>query len=348
MLNDIRIERMKDIDYTAICECIGDNPKQIRWKDHPDWGAKLLQFHAPNSNLYVGAYQDNKLVGCMIAHPETLQIRKKQFNAVIIAITEVVLTHRKQEIATSMLKTMLEQLDTVDFVLAFQTAGRGGKTILKRAGFQKIHKYGHAGKALDKEKMDKLMDLNPVLRKIALKIVSSGIGNIKPEVGEIREATDGDIDQIVRLLNQETDRLDISAYWTAESLRRMMNWRYKVFVLVDNKDVLGSIISYEEVATLGKDYFISGLLKEMVFKEDIKDEERVKLINYVLKYFKEKGIPSVSYPYPKNVKSILKKAGFNVLPGDERTAFIKPLTSQAQQILGEIEKFQFVNVFLIC
>ncbi len=47
--------------------------------------------------------------------------------------------------------------------------------------------------------MDELMDLNPLLRKIALKIISDKIGITEPLRGVIREAQEADLDQIVKL-----------------------------------------------------------------------------------------------------------------------------------------------------
>ena len=341
---------MEKPDYGAITACIGDNPKQQRWRDHPTWGRELLQFHAPDTRLYQGAYQGEDLVGCMIAHPDKIQIRGTVFNAAIIAITEVRTANRNQGIVTEMLTKLLNQSSQLKFevVLAFLIADRGGTNILKRAGFQKIHKYGHAGKALDKEKMDKLMDLNPILRKIALKIIDSSIGETTPPYGVIREATDKDLDQIATLLNAETARLDIASVWTPDYLKRKMDWRYKIFVFEDRRTILGSIISYEEIATLGKDYFTSGLLKEMVFAGGVEEENKNIMMNFVLNHFKEKGIPSVSYPSPKNVMDVMKKTGFNVLPSDDRSVYIKPLCTAAQQVLETSEKFRLINVFLIC
>jgi N-acetylglutamate synthase-like GNAT family acetyltransferase len=341
---------MREPSYEAIIKCIGDNPKQVRWRDYPDWGRELLQFHAPNRQLYVGAYEGNALVGCMIAHEDMLVIQDQRFKAAIVAITEVLMSDRNQGIASGMLEKMLAQVPTLgfDLVLAFHTAGRGGKKILKNAGFEKIHKYGHAGKVLDKGRMDQLMDLNPFLRKIALKIVSEKIGEAEPQRGVIREAEDEDLDQIIELLNQETKRLDVGSYWAKDYLRKKMEWRYKVFVLEDQGEILGAVITYTEVTTLGKDYFTTGFLKEMVFQESVDDAERQTLVNYVLARFKEMGIPSVSYPYPKNVWKVIKKLGFHVLPGDERTVFVKPLSEPAKAALGSIEKFRYVDVFLIC
>ena len=89
-----------DINYKMITQCIGDNPKQQRWKDNPDWGTELLQFHAPDTRLYIGAYEGKRLVGCMIAHPDTLRIHGKTYNAAVIAITEVLRVYRKQRIAS--------------------------------------------------------------------------------------------------------------------------------------------------------------------------------------------------------------------------------------------------------
>ena len=348
MGNLITYKVMEEPDYQAITACIGNNPKQVRWRDYPDWGTKLLQFHAANTQLYIGAFEDDNLIGCMIAHSDILKIKKKKFNCAVIAITEVSISHRKQGIASEMLENMLGQLTSFDFIFAFLIADRGGKNILNRAGFQKIHKYEHGGKVLDKEKIEDLIDLNPVLKKIALAIVDSNIGEIKPTRGEIREATDADLEQIIPLLNEESDRLDVSGFWTKKYLKQMIDWRYKVFVLSDNGEILGSIISYEEIATLGKDYFTSGLLKEMVFKEGVEAQNKEVLINYMLDYFAKKGIPSVSYPYPKNMAQILKKTGFRELPGDERTVFIKPISEPAQELLNSIEKFRYINVFLIC
>ncbi|MDD1778017.1 MAG: GNAT family N-acetyltransferase [Candidatus Helarchaeota archaeon] len=341
---------MEKPDYSAITACLGDNPKQRRWRDHPTWGRELLQFHAPDTRLYLGAYQGADLVGCMIAHPDKLQIKGTVFNAAIIAITEVCMANRNQGIATKLLTKLLDQLSQLkfDLVLAFLIADRGGTNILKQAGFKRIHKYGHAGKVFDKEKMDQLMDLNPILRKIALKIVDSSTGNTRPPYGIIREAADKDFDQITALLNAENTRLDISSVWTQDYLKRMMNWRYKIFVFEDKGTILGSIICYEEIATLGKAYFTSGLLKEMVFAEGIDEETKTILMNFALTHFKKKGIPCVTYPYPKNIWDIIKKTGFNVLPGDERSVYIKPLCAAAQQVLDTAEKFRFVNVFLIC
>lgn len=337
-------------DYKVITACIGDNPKQQRWRDHPEWGATLLRFHASDPNLYIGAYEEEKLVGCMIAHAEELLIRGTSYKAAVIAITEVVTSHRGRGIASKMLDRMLEQVEKLqmDLVLAFQTAGRGGKNILKRAGFSKIHKHAHAGKVLDKDRMDNLMALNPVLRKIALKIIDSSIGETNPSKGKIRFANSADLHQIVDLLNRETERLDIASIWTLEYLQRMMDWRYKIFVLEEEGDILGALIGYEEVATLGKDYFISGLLKEMVYQDEVKLEDRVAFLNHALSYFKGRGIPSVSYPYPKNVDQVIKKAGFNILPSDERTTFLKPLSEAAKELPNVIPKFKYVNVFLIC
>ena len=350
MGKDLHYEIIDAPDYKVLAACIGDNPKQQRWSDYPDWGEELLQFHAPDPRLYVGAYKGKNLVGCMIAHPDTLRIRGKSFNTAVIAITEVLMLHRKQGIASKMLEKMLSQITSLGFelVLAFQTAGRGGKNILKRAGFKKIYKYGHAGKVLDKDKMDKLMDLNPILRKIALKIISAKIGETKPVRGVIREVKEDDLDQIVDLLNKESDRLDIASYWTKEYLKKKIDWRYKVFVLEKENAILGAVITYTEIGTLGKDYFTTGFLKEMVFQEGVEDRAKQILVNNVLRRFKEKEIPSISYPYPRNVWRVIKKLGFHVLPGDERTVFIKPLTLPAQQALEVIDKFRYVNVFLIC
>ncbi|MHA1357154.1 MAG: GNAT family N-acetyltransferase [Candidatus Helarchaeota archaeon] len=337
-------------NWNAIISCIGANPKQLRWSDYPDWGKELLKFHAPNTQLYIGAYEGQNLVGCMIGHPDILLIQNQLFKAAIIAITEVFPSHRNRGIASGMLQKMLAQIISLEFdlALAFHTAGRGGKTILKTAGFYKIHKYGHAGKVLDKNRMDTLMDLNPILRKIALKIVSEKIGAVEPQRGTIREAKESDLDQVVALLNQESNRLDIGSYWTKAYLKKKMNWRYKVLVLEDSDHILGAVITYTETATLGKDYFTTGFLKELVFHDDIDDNDKKALVNYVLVRFKDLGIPSVSYPYPKNIWKIIKKLGFHVLPGDERTVFVKPLSFPATATLSAIQKFRYVNLFLIC
>ena len=350
METSIQYVIMKEPNYLEITRCIGDNPKQVRWRDYPDWGIQLLQFHAPDTQLYVGAYEGGKLVGCMIAHPDMLRISHNTFQAAIIAITEVLMSHRNRGIASGMLNKMLEQLVSLnyDLVLAFQTAGRGGKKILQQAGFEKIYKYGHAGKVLDKDRMDKLMDLNPILRKIALKIVSDKIGEVEPFRGVFREAVEGDLETIVELLNQESERLDIASLWIKEYLKKKIDWRYKLYVLEDGGEILGAVITYTEITSLGKDYFMTGFLKEMVFQEGIENDEKEILVNNVLKLFKEKNIPSVSYPYPKNVWKVLKKIGFHVLPGDERTVFVKSLSDSVKQILTSINKFRYVDIFLIC
>ena len=186
------------------------------------------------------------------------------------------------------------------------------------------------------------------IRKIALKIISEKIGEIQPVKGVIREAKEDELDAIIDLLNQETDRLDIGSVWTKEYLKKKIYWRYKMFVLVEKDMILGAVITYTEISTLGKDYFTTGFLKEMVFQEGVEELNKRALVNYVLQYFKEMDIPSISYPYPKNVWKVIKKLGFHVLPGDERTVFIHPLTSEATQALEGIEKFRFVDVFLIC
>jgi hypothetical protein len=286
----------------------------------------------------------------MIARPNKLIVRGQICKGAIIDITEVLMAYRKRGIATTMLEKMLTSLamKNFDVVLAFLIAGRGGINTLKRAGFQKVYKYGHAGKALDKDKMDSLMDLNPILRKIALAIVDSKIGDTKPKKGIIREANYTDLDQIVDLLNSESARLDLADSWTRELLKGKMDWRYKTFVWTEQEVIRGSIISYEEIGTLGKDYFTSGFLKEMVFREDVDQEEKKILLNYALNSLKIKGIPSVSYPSPKNVMPTLKEAGFHVLPGAERTIFVKPLNNDTEKMLEAIDKFRSVNVFLIC
>ncbi|MHA1323935.1 MAG: GNAT family N-acetyltransferase [Candidatus Helarchaeota archaeon] len=349
MIQQIQYRVMQKPNYKQITACIGDNPKQVRWRDYPVWGTELLQFHAPDHRLYLGAYNADELVGCMIAHPDLIQIRDNSYRAAIIAITEVRMMYRQQGIASTLLAKMLNRLEALNYevVLAFQTAGRGGKGMLKRAGFQKIHKYGHAGKALDKTRMAQLMDLNPILKKIALKIVDASIGETEPPRGIIRKARDTDLEEVVALLNQETNRLDISSIWTIEKLTKMLEWRYQLFVFENKGVILGAIIAYEEIATLGRDYFISGLLRDMVFREDVELEERVILLNYALAYFRQKGIPSVSYPYPKNVLKILKKAGFNILPGDERSGFIKFLSNKDLNC-ASIQICKYVNIFLIC
>jgi len=340
---------MTDPDYKKITACIGNNPKQQRWRDYQEWGAELLQFHASDSHLYVGAFYEKELIGCMIAHLDQLRIRKKLLIGAVIAITEVKMGYLNQGIATKMLEKMLAQLSTLgfDLVLAFQTAGRGGKNLLQRAGFRKIHKYGHAGKVLDKPTMESLMDLNIVLKKIAMKLVNSDIGETRPVRGIIRQVKTEDLDQIVDLLNTESDRLDISSHWTKDYLQRKMDWRYKIFVLAD-EGIRGSAICYEEVSTLGKDYFTAGLFKELVFQEGVEDSEKETFIYHILSWFKRRGIPVVTYPAPKPIIKLLEKTGFRVLPGEERTVFIKPLSQNTQEILNAIEKFRLVNVFLIC
>jgi N-acetylglutamate synthase-like GNAT family acetyltransferase len=340
---------MTNPDYKKITACIGNNQKQQRWRDYPEWGAKLLQFHARDPRLYVGAFYEDELIGCMIAHPDQLRIKKNLLKGAVIAITEVKMEYRKQGIATQMLEKMLVQLSALEFdlVLAFQTAGRGGKNLLQQAGFHKIHKYGHAGKVLDKPTMESLMDLNPILKKIAMKFVNSDIGETRPVRGVIRQAKSEDLDQIVDLLNTESDRLDISSHWTKDYLQRKMDWRYKIFVLADG-EIRGSAICYEEVSTLGKDYFTAGLFKELVFQEGVEDIEKENFIYHILSWFKEKGIPVVTYPAPKPIMKLLEKTGFRVLPGEERTVFIKSLSQTTQQLLNTIEKFRLINVFLIC
>ena len=200
----ITCEILEKLNYQAIIEVIGDNPKQIRWKDHPDWSEELLKFHVPKTSLYVGAYLKDDLVGVMLAHPDQLKIKDEVFNAAVIAITEVKMALRKQGIASKMLERMVSQARELkyDLIITFQTAGRGGKGMLKKAGFRKIHKYGHATKVLDKKRMEALMGLNPVLKKLAMKIVNSDIGETNPPRGVIREVRDDDLDQIIPLLNQ--------------------------------------------------------------------------------------------------------------------------------------------------
>ena len=350
MIESITCEILENPDYKAIIGVIGDNPKQIRWKDHSDWSEELLKFHVPKTNLYVGAYLKEDLVGVMLAHPDQLKIKDEVFKTAVIAITEVKMEHRKQGIATKMFEKMVSQLQELnyDLVIAFQTAGRGGKSMLKKAGFRKIHKYGHATKVLNKKRMEALMDLNPVLKKLAMKIVNSDIGETNPPRGVIREAKDDDLDQIVSLLNQPIEKVDINGYWTKEYLKKKMDWRYIIYVLEDKGEILGSVITYTEISNVGTDDFTCGFLKDMVFKPSVSEEERKILVYNILNRFKEEEIPNVSYPCPKPVNRIIKNNGFRVVPGDERTVFIKSLSSKAQQVMDSFEKIKYVNVFLIC
>ncbi len=348
MGNSIHYEVLKNSDFKAITECIGDNPKQKRWKDHPEWGEKLLKFHAPDFNLYIGAHEGKELVGCMIAHRDTLQIKNILFNCAIIAITEVRRDYRNRGIATKMLERMLNQVKDFDLVLAFQTAGRGGVNILKRAGFYKVHKYGHASKVLDKNKMESLLDLNPVLKIIAMKLFSSEIGQAKPTRGMIREARDDEFEQVVELMNREGAKLDIASHWTKEYLKKKRDWRYKIYILEEQGDILASVIRYEEISVLGENEFTCGFLKDLAFREELEDDEKQIFINNVLDRFKGDGIPNVMYPTPKPWQKILKRTGFRTLPGDERSVFIKPLSTNLKDVLEKIEKIRNVNVFLIC
>lgn len=347
-LIDFRI--LEEPNFKDIIECIGDNPKQKRWKDHPYWGTQLLQFHATDNDLYIGAFDKDKLVGCMIAHKDQLQISRKIFDCAIIAITEVMQTYRKQGIASKMLDQMLKQLEFLNFdvVLAFQTAGQGGQNILKRVGFKKIHKYGHAIKILDKEVMESLLDLNPVLKKIAMKLLSSEIGEKTLPRGEIRLANDQDLDQIVELLNNRSNTITITNFWTKNDLKKSIDWRYKIYVLEVEGKILASVIRYEEISNLGENEFLCGFLKELAFEENIEEIEKEIFLYNLLEQFKNDKIPTVSYPTPKPWNEILKKTGFRVLPSDERTVFIKPLSDIAKQTIEQIEKFRHVNVFLIC
>jgi predicted N-acetyltransferase YhbS len=270
-MNDgnIKYKILEKPNYEAIADCIGNNPKRTRWKNHPDWGIELFKFHAPDPNLYIGAYDGDILVGCMISHQRKLKIQKKIYNCVVIAMTEVLMNYRNQGIASTMLDTLIDQLKKLgyDAVFAFHIANWGGKKLLKEKGFEKLLKYGHATKVLDTKKMEKLIDLNPVLKKIAMKLVDPSIGEIKPKRGEIREVKKDELDQVVNLLNTHSEVLDIGSLWTREFLQKMIDWRYKIYVWVDNdnEEVLGAVITYEEVADLGKEDFICGFLKEMVF-----------------------------------------------------------------------------------
>jgi len=286
----------------------------------------------------------------MIAHEEQLLIKNRLFNCVIIAITEVLMDYRKQEIASKMLQELLEQIKNFnfDFILAFQTARKGGKNILKRAGFRKIHKYGHAAKVLDKKTMEALLDLNPVLKKLAMKLVNSDIGQTEPSKGVIRKMEDEDLEQIIELLNNRGKKIDITSYWTKENLNRIKNWRYKIYVYDVDGEILTSVKRYEEISRLDGNEFLCGFLKELAFKEGLEEIDKEVFIYNVLKRFKHDKIPNVSYPTPKPWIKNLKKTGFRVLPGDERTVFIKPISDNAKQVLEQIEKFRFVNVFLIC
>jgi hypothetical protein len=198
--------------------------------------------------------------------------------------------------------------------------------------------------------MEKLIDLNPVLKKIAMKLVDPSIGEIKPKRGEIREVKKDELDQVVNLLNTHSEVLDIGSLWTREFLQKMIDWRYKIYVWVDNdnEEVLGAVITYEEVADLGKEDFICGFLKEMVFKNTIDDDEKKIFIYNILNRFKDKKIPNVSYPCPKDGMNIIKKVGFQVLPVDKRTAYIKPLNNKIKEIIENTPRFKVVNVFLIC
>jgi len=350
MTESITCKILENPNYQEIIGVIGDNPKQQRWKDHPNWGEELLKFHVPNTNLYVGAFLNNELVGVMLAHPDQLKIKDKIFKTAVIAITEVKMAYKKQGFATKMLDKLVFQAQQLeyDLVIAFQTAGRGGKGMLKKAGFRKIHKYGHATKVLDKKRMEALMDLNPVLKKLAMKIVNSDIGEINPPRGVIREAKDDDLDQIIPLLNQPIEKVDINGYWTKEYLKKNTDWRYKVYVLEDGGDILGSVITYTEISNVGTDDFTCGFLKDMVFKPSVSEEERKILVFNVLNRMKKEGIPNVSYPCPKPVNKMIKNNGFRTVPGDERTVFIKTLTTEAIETIDSFEKFKYVNVFLIC
>ncbi|MHA1300904.1 MAG: GNAT family N-acetyltransferase [Candidatus Helarchaeota archaeon] len=350
MENLIEFRIFKEPDFRKITECIGDNPKQRRWKEHPEWEIKLLKFHAPDYNLYIAAFDGEKLVGCLIAHEDQLLIKNKAFKCIIIAITEVLMDYRKQGIASRMLKKLLEQIKNFDFdfILAFQTAGRGGKNILKNEGFQKIHKYGHATKVLDKKTMENLLDLNPVLKKLAMKLVNSNIGRTEPLKGVIRLADNQDLEQIVELLNKRGKNIEITSYWTKENLKHNKDWRYKIYVYEVDGEILASVIRYEEISILGENEFLCGFLKELAFKEGIQEIDKEVFIYHVLKRFKNDNIPNVSYPTPKPWIKILKKTGFRVLPGDERTVFIKPISNNAKRVLEQIGRFRFVNVFLIC
>ncbi|MHA1268510.1 MAG: GNAT family N-acetyltransferase [Candidatus Helarchaeota archaeon] len=346
----IKIKILSNPNFDELAKCIGNEPKQRRWKAHPDWGKELLQFHAPNTNLYIGAFDNNKLVGCMIAHEKQLKIKKSIFKAAIIAITEVIMDYRGQGIATEMLKTMIDQIKSlkIDFILAFQVGGRGGKNILKNAGFTKISKFGHATKILDEKKMESLINLNPILKKIAMKLVDSNIGQIKPINGIIRTFKNEDLDQVIELLNTHSDILDIGTFWTKQDLEKKLNWRYKLYVLDKQGTILASIITYNEISNIEDNYFIGGFMKNMVFSKNINDLDKEIFLNNILCIFKKENIPNVMYPSPKDVINILKKAGFQILPTNKRNVYIKSISDPVKDIIENIEKFKLIDVFLIC
>lgn len=93
---------------------------------------------------------------------------------------------------------------------------------------------------------------------------------------------------------------------------------------------------------------MSAFLKELVFREDVKEEEQEIFIYHVLNRLKEAGMPNVSFPAPKPQMKILKKTGFRVIPADHRNVFVKTLSDSAKKAIASIEKFRKVNIFLIC
>ena len=111
---------------------------------------------------------------------------------------------------------------------------------------------------------------------------------------------------------------------------------------------MASIIFYEEISTLGKEYYDGAFLKDLAFKAGVEDNDKEVFIYNILQTLKDEGYPTILYPVSKDGIKVLKKTGFAILPVGKRNVFIKPLTSEAEEIFNSINKIKTVNIFMIC
>ncbi len=367
-LMDLEIKHLKE-DLAEHLDQVSNLYRETYFKEYLDagavnWEEKYAEwyfkaFHFP-PDYFFSAWKGDELIGTTMGTKyKVLLDNEIELTGVSIGLTATKPEYKRQGIQKQLMSKLIEttKKDGADFLWAFPQDGYYGSNLLKiHFGFQRLLKNAeHLIKILHDHGrwvLQHYRGLNVALAKLA--IIYAVIPEDKLMGGNIREGDENseDVNKVVDIMNSYTKRLPLSRLWTPEkykneiiSSRSITNyypeWRYFWFVWERDGEIIGSINIRTELITFNNGKSTVGLITNSMFKEGLRDEEKLSFFAEIIRKFHEEEYPeeimrtkklfTLQTTQPQYEPKLFKNAKCN----DDTSKYefvILPLTDKANEI----------------
>ncbi|MHA1301106.1 MAG: GNAT family N-acetyltransferase [Candidatus Helarchaeota archaeon] len=320
----------------------------------PEWDPKYVEYlhktYIRPDGLYVGVFDDNKLIGIgtgFVTNWHVAEIGKMM--AMCICNFGVTPEHQRKGIGTKMVNTLVENAEAIGLDCIYRICNEDLKDhlLLSKCGFvKKLKNVNQMAKIMGSDMVEKtarIKNMGKVMKQLVKTVAGMPDEKKGIQEGNIRDGTMDDVKICVDILNNYQSTDEISRIWTEEEFAKIIqNAKILSGSKFDSFFYIWETTSAVKAFTWGRFEYVKwstgdspvNIIHDTGFVKDLDKKEKIRFLTSVLIKLKQK-VPNAyatNAAHCHHEEKAFGKAGFND-DRSKRPLYIKGLTTEGKKWL---------------